>query len=71
MKVGFVGLGTIGKPMAVSVLNAGFDLMVFDARRGPVDELIQLGAKAARSAAEVGEHGDVVEIAVEIGRAHV
>lgn len=61
MKVGFVGLGTIGKPMAVSVLKAGFDLMVFDARKGPVDELVRLGAKAARSATEVGEHADVVE----------
>lgn len=64
VKVGFIGLGTIGRPIAVNVLKAGFDLMVFDVRKEPVKELASLGANAALSPREVGEHGDVIEVAV-------
>ncbi len=64
VKVGFIGLGTIGKPIAVNVLKAGFDLMVFDVRKEAVEELASLGAKVALSPREVGEHGDVIEVAV-------
>jgi 3-hydroxyisobutyrate dehydrogenase-like beta-hydroxyacid dehydrogenase len=63
-KVGFVGLGTMGKPMAIHVANAGFDLMVYDVREEPLRELSRLGAKIARSAKEAAEHGELVEIAV-------
>lgn len=64
MKVGFVGLGTIGKPIAVNILKAGFDLMVFDSCKEPVKALARLGAKAAHSSKEVGEHGEVIGVAV-------
>ena len=64
LKVGFVGLGTIGKPIAVNILKAGFDLMVFDSRRGAVKALARLGAKAAHSCREVGQHGKVIGVAV-------
>ena len=64
IKVGFVGLGTMGKRMAANLIERGFDLMVYDVRREPVDDLARLGAKAARSAAEVGEHGEIIDIAV-------
>ena len=63
-KVGFIGLGTMGKPMATNVLKGGFDLMVHDVRQEPMQELAGLGAKLARSAGAVGEHADVIEIAV-------
>jgi 3-hydroxyisobutyrate dehydrogenase len=63
-KVGFVGLGRIGKPMAVNVLKAGFDLSVYDLRTELVKELAELGAKAARSLEEVAEGADVIELAV-------
>ena len=64
IKVGFVGLGRIGKPMAVNVLKAGFDLSVYDLRMEPVKELTELGAKAARSLEEVVKGADIVELAV-------
>lgn len=61
-KVGFIGLGTMGKPIAINVVKSGFDLMVYDLRSEPVSELRALGAKAARSAKEVGQHGEIIEI---------
>lgn len=64
MKVGFVGLGAIGKPIAVNILKAGFDLMVFDSRKKPVRALTRLGAKAAHSSREVGAHGKIIGVAV-------
>ncbi len=63
-KVGFVGLGTMGKAMATNVVNAGFDLMVYDLREEPLKELAGLGAKIAQSPKEIGRHSEVIEIAV-------
>src|SRR2546422_11045822 len=63
-RVGFIGLGNIGKPMAMNVARAGFDLMVYDLREEPLKELAALGATIARSAREVGEHGEVIELVV-------
>lgn len=64
MKVGFIGLGTQGKYLAVNLAAAGHDLMVYDVRREPLTELEAAGAKIARSSREVGAHGEVVEICV-------
>ncbi len=63
-RVGFIGLGTMGKPMAIHIANAGFDLMVYDVREESLRELSRFGAKIARSAKEAAEHGELVEIAV-------
>src|ERR1700730_18497430 len=62
--VGFIGRGNIGKPMAINLAKAGFDLMVYDLRAEPMHELTALGAKAARSADEVGAHGEIIEVVV-------
>jgi 3-hydroxyisobutyrate dehydrogenase-like beta-hydroxyacid dehydrogenase len=64
MRVGFIGVGTIGKPMAANVARAGFDLMVYDLREEPLKSLRELGATIAGSPKEVGEHCDIIEIAV-------
>jgi len=48
-KVGFVGLGIMGKPMARNLLKAGFELIVHSRSRPPVDELVSEGATAADS----------------------
>lgn len=53
MRVGFIGLGKMGKPMALNLLNGGFELTVHNRSRGVVEELASLGAKAATSPAEV------------------
>ena len=63
-KVGFIGLGRIGKPMAINILDAGFELMVFDIRKDPVQELVSLGAKPAQTPREVAEHAQIIAIAV-------
>ncbi len=63
-RVGFIGLGNIGKPMAINVAKAGFDMMVYDLRQEPLQELAGLGAKVARSAQEIGSYGDIIELVV-------
>ena len=63
-RVGFIGLGAMGKPIATNILQAGFDLMVYDLRPEPLQELERLGAKTARSSRDVGEHAEVVALAV-------
>ena len=63
-KVGFIGLGEQGKPIAVNLAKNGFDLMVHDLRSEPVDELIAMGAKVANSPREVGACSEVIEVAV-------
>lgn len=49
MKVGFIGLGIMGKPMAKNLLKAGHELVVFDFNKAAVDEVVAAGAKAATS----------------------
>ena len=46
-KIGFVGLGIMGKPMARNLMKAGYELSVYDLFPGPVDELVAEGASAA------------------------
>ena len=64
MKVGFVGIGRMGKPMALNVLNAGFDLTVYDLSDEPIRQLVQLGAKKAHSPKQLAENSDLVQIVV-------
>ncbi|HVO92127.1 MAG TPA: NAD(P)-binding domain-containing protein [Terriglobales bacterium] len=64
LKIGFIGLGAMGKPIAVNIAKAGFDLTVYDLREEPCRELASLGAKVASSAREVAELSDIVEIIV-------
>jgi 2-hydroxy-3-oxopropionate reductase len=58
-RVGFIGLGIMGKPMAKNLLAAGFDLTVHSRRPGPVDELVDAGATRAPGPAEVATASDV------------
>ena len=60
MKIGFIGLGIMGKPMAKNLLKAGYtDLLVNNRSQAPVAELEAAGAKGATQA-EIGEACDVV-----------
>jgi 2-hydroxy-3-oxopropionate reductase len=58
--IGFIGLGIMGRPMAKNLLKAGFPLIVHSRSRGPVDELVQAGAKAAGSPRDVAGQSDVL-----------
>jgi 2-hydroxy-3-oxopropionate reductase len=59
-KVGFIGLGIMGKPMARNLMDAGYELTVHNRSREPVDELAEDGATAASSPKEVAENSDVI-----------
>lgn len=59
-KVGFIGLGQMGKWMALNVLKAGFDLTVYDISETAVKALTDAGAKAAQSPKEMANQVDWV-----------
>ncbi len=59
-KVGFIGLGIMGKPMARNLMEAGYELVVYNRSREKADELAEEGATAAASPREVAEQSDVV-----------
>jgi 2-hydroxy-3-oxopropionate reductase len=59
MKVGLIGLGIMGKPMAKNILKGGYELMVSDLNKAAVEEVVAAGAKAATNQ-EIGENCDVV-----------
>ena len=59
MKVGLIGLGIMGKPMAKNILKGGYELMVSDLNKAAVEEVVAAGGKAATNQ-EIGENCDVV-----------
>jgi len=60
MKVGFIGLGIMGKPMSKNLIKAGHELVVCDFNKGAVDEIVSLGATSAENGAEVAKVCDVI-----------
>ena len=60
LKVGYIGLGLMGKSMARNILKAGFPLVVHNRSQAAVDELVAEGAIRAASPKEVAEQVDVV-----------
>src|SRR5215211_2613364 len=60
MRVGFVGLGLMGAPMAAGVLSSGFPVSAYDINEEAVKELARRGAVPARSPAEAAERADVL-----------
>lgn len=60
MKVGFIGLGIMGKPMAKNLLKGGQSVTVFNRSGGAVEELAAAGAEAGKSPCDVAERCDVV-----------
>lgn len=59
-RIGFIGLGIMGRPMAGHLLAAGLPLTVHSRSPGPVDELVAVGASRAGSPGEVAAASDVV-----------
>jgi 2-hydroxy-3-oxopropionate reductase len=59
-RVGFVGLGIMGKPMARNLLEAGFGIVVHSRSPGPVDELVAAGAERGADPENVASRSDVV-----------
>ncbi|MBI4445025.1 MAG: NAD(P)-dependent oxidoreductase [Acidobacteria bacterium] len=59
-KIGFIGLGIMGAPMAGRLLAAGYPLTVYNRTRAKAEPLYSRGAKIARAPRELAEHSDVV-----------
>ena len=60
MKVGFIGLGTMGRHMARHVIEAGHDVVVYDIRREAAEPHVATGAAWAETAAQAAEGAEVV-----------
>ena len=59
-KIGFIGLGIMGQPMAKHLLEAGYPLVVHDLNREPVQELAAAGAEEASSPREIAQRSEVI-----------
>jgi 2-hydroxy-3-oxopropionate reductase len=59
-KIGFIGLGIMGKPMAMNLIKAGYSLTVYDIRPEPVKEAVAAGAKEGKSSKDVAAQSEVV-----------
>jgi len=60
MKIGFIGLGIMGKPMSKNLLKAGYNLVIIDRNKAVTEELAAAGAEAAASPKAVAEQTDVI-----------
>lgn len=60
-RVGFIGIGNMGSPMAASIVKAGFDLAVYDVNPEACEKFVaQHGGNVAKNLAELGRHADAV-----------
>jgi 2-hydroxy-3-oxopropionate reductase len=60
MKIGFIGIGIMGKPMAKNLMKASYNLVVYDINKEPVKELVSLGAEEGLSPKDVAERTEVI-----------
>ena len=60
MKVGFIGLGIMGKPMSKNLLKAGYSLVVADRNPSAIADVIAAGAETASTAKAIAEQCDVI-----------
>jgi 2-hydroxy-3-oxopropionate reductase len=59
-KVGFIGLGIMGKPMAKNLMQAGYELVLYNRTREKAEDLANDGAEVAASPKEVAENSDMI-----------
>jgi 3-hydroxyisobutyrate dehydrogenase-like beta-hydroxyacid dehydrogenase len=59
-RIGYIGLGLMGKPIASNLLKAGFELTVHNRSQEAVEELVALGALEADSPCQVAEESEVI-----------
>ena len=60
MKIGFIGLGNMGLPMAINLLKAGHEVTGFDLVQGQIDAFAAAGGKVAKTANAIADGADVV-----------
>jgi 2-hydroxy-3-oxopropionate reductase len=59
-RIGFIGLGIMGKPMSKNLLKAGYQLVVYDLNEPAVAEIVRSGAEAGTSAKDVASKSEVI-----------
>ena len=59
-KIGFIGLGIMGKPMAKNLLKAGYTLTVYDIIPEKIKEVVEAGAKTGSSSKDVAEKSEII-----------
>jgi 3-hydroxyisobutyrate dehydrogenase len=60
-KLGYIGIGLMGKPMTLRLLAAGYDVTVWNRSRDKLAPVVEKGAKAAGSPAEVARAADIIK----------
>src|SRR5271165_1073683 len=63
-EIGFIGVGKMGEPMAGRLLDAGYRIHVFDARREAVAAIVGKGGVAASSPAEIASRAETVLVSL-------
>ena len=67
-KIGFIGLGIMGKPMSKNLLKAGYPLVVYDIVAAAVDEVVKAGAEKGTSPKDVASKADAVITMLDFNR---
>ena len=60
MKIGFIGLGTMGKPMVRNLMKAGHEVVVFNRSTPAIDQMVSEGAVRGESYAQIGADCPVI-----------
>lgn len=60
LRVGFIGLGLMGKPMALNILKAGFPLAVYNRTKTKTEEFRKLGCRICESPKDLAVYSDVL-----------
>jgi len=59
-KIGFIGVGIMGKPMAKNLINAGYDMIAYDVIEEALNEIVEYGANRGTSPKNVAENSDMI-----------
>ncbi len=66
--IGFIGLGAMGRGMASNCVKMGFGLVVYDVRQEPIDALVKLGAKSAKTTQEIAKTCSIIVTVLPTGK---
>ena len=59
-KIGFIGIGIMGKPMAKNLINAGYSVVAYDIYKEALEEIVSYGAQRSSSCKEVASQCDII-----------
>ncbi len=59
-KIGFIGVGIMGKPMCKNLIDSGYKLVVYDINKEALNEVVEYGAKKSNSPKNVAKNSDII-----------